>query len=45
VQALTEMYETAASTGLKIETESIPLSDVESAWGRTESGRRMVFTM
>ncbi|MGP8259426.1 MAG: quinone oxidoreductase family protein [Acidobacteriaceae bacterium] len=43
VQALTEMYETAASAGLKIETESVPLSEVESAWGRTESGRRMVF--
>jgi homoserine kinase len=45
VQALTEMYEAAASTGLKIETESVPLSEVETAWGRTESGRRMVFTM
>jgi len=45
VQALTEMYETAASTGLKIDTETIPLSEVERAWGRTKSGRRMVFTM
>ncbi|HUD23573.1 MAG TPA: zinc-binding alcohol dehydrogenase family protein [Acidobacteriaceae bacterium] len=45
VQALTEMFEAAASTGLKIETESVPLSEVETAWGRTESGRRMVFTM
>jgi len=45
VHALTEMYEAAASSGLKIDTEVVPLSDVESAWGRTESGRRMVFTM
>jgi NADPH2:quinone reductase len=45
VEALTEMFEAAASTGLKIDTECIPLSEVESAWGRTESGRRMVFTM
>jgi NADPH2:quinone reductase len=45
VEALTEMFETAASTGLKIETESVPLSEVETAWGRTESGRRMVFTI
>jgi NADPH2:quinone reductase len=45
VKALTEMYEAAASTGLKIDTETVPLSEVESAWGRTESGRRMVFTI
>jgi NADPH2:quinone reductase len=45
VEALTEMFEAAASTGLKIDTESVPLSEVETAWCRTESGRRMVFTM
>jgi NADPH2:quinone reductase len=45
VQALTEMFDAAASTGLKIETETVPLSQVESEWGRTESGRRMVFTI
>jgi NADPH:quinone reductase-like Zn-dependent oxidoreductase len=46
VGALTKMYEAAASTGLKIETEAVPLSEVEAAWGRTlESGRRMVFTI
>ena len=45
VKALTEMFETAASSGLNIDTEAVPLSEVESAWGRTESGRRMVFTI
>jgi NADPH:quinone reductase-like Zn-dependent oxidoreductase len=45
VESLTRMYEVAASTGLKIETEEVPLSEVETAWGRAEGGRRMVFTM
>jgi hypothetical protein len=39
------MYEVAASTRLKIETEVVPLSDVETAWSRAQSGRRMVFTV
>ncbi|HEY4381308.1 MAG TPA: zinc-binding alcohol dehydrogenase family protein [Acidobacteriaceae bacterium] len=45
VESLKRMYEVAASTGLKIETEAVPLSSVETAWERAESGRRMVFTM
>ena len=45
VESLKRMYEVAASTGLKIETEAVPLSEVETAWGRAESGRRTVFTM
>ena len=45
VESLKKMYEVAASTGLKIETEAVPLSEVETAWGRAESGRRMVFTI
>jgi NADPH:quinone reductase-like Zn-dependent oxidoreductase len=45
VESLKKMYEVAASTGLKIETETVPLSAVQTAWGRAESGRRMVFTM
>jgi NADPH2:quinone reductase len=45
VEALRRMFEAAASTGLKIETEAVPLSEVEAAWGRAESGRRMVFTL
>jgi len=45
VEALKTMFDAAASTGLKIEIEAVLLSEVESAWGRAESGRRMVFTM
>jgi NADPH:quinone reductase-like Zn-dependent oxidoreductase len=45
VEALKRMFEAAGSTGLKIETEAVPLSEVETAWGRAESGRRMVFTV
>jgi NADPH:quinone reductase-like Zn-dependent oxidoreductase len=45
IEALRVMFDAAASTGLKIETEAVPLSQVESAWGRTESGTRIVFTI
>jgi NADPH:quinone reductase-like Zn-dependent oxidoreductase len=46
VEALQAMYAAAASTGLKIDTEAVPLSDVEAAWHRTlPSGRRIVFTV
>ena len=43
VESLRRMYDVAASTGLKIETEAVPLADVEAAWGCAASGRRMVF--
>jgi NADPH:quinone reductase-like Zn-dependent oxidoreductase len=45
VEALTVMYEQAASAGLKIETEAVPLSEVEAKWGSMESGKRIVFTI
>jgi NADPH:quinone reductase-like Zn-dependent oxidoreductase len=45
LESLRRMYEVAASTRLKIETEIVPLSDVETAWSRAQSGRRMVFTV
>jgi NADPH:quinone reductase-like Zn-dependent oxidoreductase len=45
IESLKKMYEVAASTGLKIDTEVVPLAEVESAWTRAESGRRMVFTI
>ena len=44
IEALTRMFEAAAETGLKIETEAVPLCEVETAWDRMESGRRIVFT-
>jgi len=28
---------------LKIDVEAVPLAEVETAWHRAESGRRMVF--
>jgi NADPH:quinone reductase-like Zn-dependent oxidoreductase len=43
VESLRKMFEVAASTRLKIETDAVPLSEVETSWGRAESGRRMVF--
>jgi len=45
VEALTTMFEAAATTGLKIDTEAVPLTEVGSMWNRAESGRRMVFTL
>jgi NADPH2:quinone reductase len=45
LESLRRMYDAAASTGLKIDTEVVPLADVESAWDRTESGRRTVFVV
>ena len=46
VEALTRMFEAQASgAGMKIETEAVPLSEVEAAWSRAEAGKRLVFTM
>jgi NADPH:quinone reductase-like Zn-dependent oxidoreductase len=45
VEALTAMFEAAASTELKIETEAVALGDVEGRWGSMESGKRIVFTI
>jgi NADPH2:quinone reductase len=45
VESLRRMYDVAASTGLKIETEAVPLADVEAAWGCAASGRRMVLVI
>jgi len=45
IEALTTMYQAAGSFDFKIETEAVPLRDVETMWNRAESGRRMVFTI
>jgi NADPH:quinone reductase-like Zn-dependent oxidoreductase len=45
VEALKVMFNVAATIPLKIDTEPIPLAEVASAWDRTASGRRTVFTM
>jgi|SRR5580658_369741 NADPH:quinone reductase-like Zn-dependent oxidoreductase len=43
--AIPKLFEQAAAGKLTIEVEPVPLSEVEAAWNRTESGRRVVFTM
>ena len=45
VESLTRMFQAAATAGLKIDTEPVPLTDVGTMWNRAESGRRMVFTL
>lgn len=40
--ALQKVMTHAASGELSIETEAVPLADVEAAWGREQSGRRVV---
>jgi NADPH:quinone reductase-like Zn-dependent oxidoreductase len=45
VEALRAMFEAVGSTAFRIETEAVPLREVEAMWGRAESGRRMVFTV
>jgi NADPH:quinone reductase-like Zn-dependent oxidoreductase len=45
VEALTAMYQAAATTGLKIDTEPVPLTEVETMWTRMEAGRRIVFVL
>jgi NADPH:quinone reductase-like Zn-dependent oxidoreductase len=42
--AIPTLFELAAAGSLKVATEGIPLSGVEAAWSRKESGRRIVFT-
>ena len=43
LQAIPEFFSLAASGVLKLETVQLPLSEVESAWSRSESGARVVF--
>lgn len=42
VDALQQVMSHAAKGELKIETERVPLADIESAWQREFSGRRVV---
>ena len=43
-KAIPTIFELAAAGALKVATEAVPLPEVESAWTRKESGRRIVFT-
>ena len=45
LDALRTMYDAYGRGGFTIETEAIPLAQVVDAWGKTESGRRTVFTL
>jgi NADPH:quinone reductase-like Zn-dependent oxidoreductase len=45
ISVIAELLKTAVPAGLKIATQSIPLSQVEDAWSRTESTRRTVLTV
>jgi NADPH:quinone reductase-like Zn-dependent oxidoreductase len=42
VDALQKVMSYAASGELRIETETVPLADVEAVWNREQSGKRMV---
>ncbi len=42
VDAMQQVMANAASGGLQIETERIPLADIEAAWQRDQRGRRFV---
>ena len=43
--AITTLFSIAAAGTLHVDVEPVPLSEVESAWTRTEKGRRIVFTV
>ncbi|MGI4827506.1 MAG: quinone oxidoreductase family protein [Janthinobacterium lividum] len=45
LDALRTMYDAYAKGHFKIETEAVPLADVERAWDKMESGCRTVFTL
>jgi hypothetical protein len=41
--ALTQVLDHAAKGHLRIATEQLPLSELEAAWGRPSTSRRLVF--
>jgi NADPH:quinone reductase-like Zn-dependent oxidoreductase len=43
--AIPELFRLAAEGKLTIDVETVPLAEVESAWNRSEKGRRIVFTV
>jgi NADPH:quinone reductase-like Zn-dependent oxidoreductase len=40
-----ELFQIAAAGHLQVAVEPVPLSQVTEAWGRTETGKRVVFTI
>jgi len=45
MEALRTMYAATDAAVLKIDTEAVPLSEVETEWGRMATGKRIVFTV
>ena len=43
--AIPTLFDMAAAGSLHVDVETVPLTDVESAWSRSEKGRRVVFTV
>lgn len=43
--AIPTLFSMAAAGALRVAAEPVPLADVETAWNRKESGKRIVFTM
>jgi NADPH:quinone reductase-like Zn-dependent oxidoreductase len=43
IDSLRVMYASAEAAALKIDVEAVALSEAEALWGKTQSGRRMVF--
>ncbi len=44
-ETIPALFSMAAAGELKIAIDPVPLAEVESAWGRVEKGRRIVFTL
>lgn len=44
LDAIPTLFTLAVSGALKVAVDSVPLAEVESAWNRKESGKRVVFT-
>ena len=42
--AIPQLFALAAKGALKIDVETVPLAEVETAWSRADKGRRIVFT-
>jgi hypothetical protein len=45
INAVGELLQAPLPGGLKIAVEPVPLAQVEQAWARDDSGRRIVFTV
>jgi hypothetical protein len=45
LDAIPTLFSMAAAGALKVAAEPVPLAEVESAWSRKESGKRIVFTV